>query len=391
MAHAGNSWRFVRRSRYGFSLVALPLLMVGFAARAATEVGAVPGSFAVTPSGSATYTIPITVPPGVAGLTPKLALVYNSELGNGLAGYGWTVSGLSVITVCNDTWAQDSVNQPVGFTNALPYPNKFCLDGSRLVLATGVYGADQSTYRKELDDFSQITAQASGGAGPAITSGPQWFKVQTSDGLTYEYGKTADSEIVAMGAGIKSGVTMVRAWALDQIYDKYGNSISFTYQQDTTNGDFWPTQITYTNDGGTAGPHSIVFHYTSLSSISSGLVWTSYLSGALISQTERLNEIDVDYNGAPTFTYTLAYGNTLTDGNGNTGTERSQLTSVNECAGSTCYPVTTINWQSGTSGWGGANAAPMGGTTLTATQASEIQLIDIQGNGPRRHNLPHRQ
>ncbi|HKU17693.1 MAG TPA: SpvB/TcaC N-terminal domain-containing protein [Candidatus Saccharimonadales bacterium] len=189
---------------------------------AATEVGAIPGSFAVSPTGAATYTIPINVPPGVAGLTPHLALVYDSQLGNGIAGYGWMLSGLSVITACNKTWAQDNINESVSFTGVVPDPNDYCLNGQKLLVTSN------GTYRKELDDFSQITAYTSGGAGPTPTVGPQYFTVQTSDGLTYEYGKTTDSEIVATGSGVPSSVTMVRAWALDQIFDKYGNSISFT-------------------------------------------------------------------------------------------------------------------------------------------------------------------
>jgi hypothetical protein len=74
----------------------------------ANSVGRTVGQFAVSPTGSAQYTIPIWTPPGIRGVQPHLALSYDSHSGYGIMGPGWTMSGLSVISRCNKTYAQDS-------------------------------------------------------------------------------------------------------------------------------------------------------------------------------------------------------------------------------------------------------------------------------------------
>src|SRR3954463_11195667 len=103
-----------------------------------TVAGSTPGSFRVTESGAAEYRIPIQVPPGIAGVEPKLALVYNSQAGNGPLGVGWTLEGLSSITRCPRTAAQDGVRGAINY-NA---DDRFCLDGQRLMAISGSYGAE---------------------------------------------------------------------------------------------------------------------------------------------------------------------------------------------------------------------------------------------------------
>src|SRR6185369_11477817 len=144
-----------------------------------------PGSFGVSESGAATYTIPIQVPPGTGGMAPQLALSYNSQAGNGLLGVGWSLSGLSAITRCPRTMAQD------GYRGGVNYDlnDRYCLDGQRLILVAGTEGTSGAEYRTERESFSKITAYGSAGNGPA------YFIVKTKAGLTLEYGNTADSRI----------------------------------------------------------------------------------------------------------------------------------------------------------------------------------------------------
>jgi len=61
-------------------------------------VGSIPGQLSVQ-QGAAVYTIPIEAPPGVAGMQPDLAITYNSNGGNGFLGVGFSLPGLSAITL----------------------------------------------------------------------------------------------------------------------------------------------------------------------------------------------------------------------------------------------------------------------------------------------------
>lgn len=51
-------------------------------ATAAPAVGSIPAEFNVSPTGAATYEIPIECPTGVGGLKPELKFVYSSQLGD---------------------------------------------------------------------------------------------------------------------------------------------------------------------------------------------------------------------------------------------------------------------------------------------------------------------
>ena len=71
--------------------------------------GRTPGELAVSPTGAATYLVPIALPPGIKEVVPSLALNYNSQGGDGIAGWGWNVAGLSTITRVGATVFHDGV------------------------------------------------------------------------------------------------------------------------------------------------------------------------------------------------------------------------------------------------------------------------------------------
>ena len=75
---------------------------------ASPVVGTIQGAFAVSSTGEATYTLPLVVPPGAAGMQPSLAVEYNSASGDGMLGVGFSLAGLSAVTRCPLTVAQDN-------------------------------------------------------------------------------------------------------------------------------------------------------------------------------------------------------------------------------------------------------------------------------------------
>src|SRR5882672_6730581 len=104
----------------------------------AVDYGRTVGAFGVSPSGSATYTIPIWTPPGPNGIQPSIALAYDSQGGNSLAGVGWNLAATMSIERCLRTTAQDGADGAIDLTSG----DRFCLGGSRLRGFSGTYGAN---------------------------------------------------------------------------------------------------------------------------------------------------------------------------------------------------------------------------------------------------------
>src|SRR5689334_20728253 len=88
-------------------MMRLHLRRVGAGLFCALAAFAAHSQITISDGGAPSYSMPIMVPPGIAGLVPHLSLAYNAGGVNGVVGYGWTVQGISTITRCGNTRAID--------------------------------------------------------------------------------------------------------------------------------------------------------------------------------------------------------------------------------------------------------------------------------------------
>ena len=319
---------------------------------APTSAGRTAGQFSVTPTGAATYNIPLWTPPGARGIEPHLALHYTSGGPDGPMGPGWSLTGASMIARCGKTWVS-SGGTPAGVT--LSTSDDICLDGNRLRITSGTQGVAGSTYQTEIADFSNVTAYGAQG------NGPQYFIVQGKDGHYYEYGNTTDSRIFG------SGATTPYAWALNKVRDRQGNNMVLTYSGGTM---LTLTKIQYTATPGTgnAAPYEVDFNYVTRTG---GTTITKYVAGSPVSQANQLDNVNVLASGTTVRKYQLGYQASPT-------TNRPLLQTVQECGGSAgtdCIRPTTINYQAGGTGWS---------TTATSTGLTGqygFIPIDLNGDG----------
>lgn len=315
---------------------------------ATAAAGRTEGHPGVSPTGAAQYSIPIWVPPGIRGVQPKLAIRYDSHAPVGMMGRGWFLEGMSVIARCNRTYAQDGSPGPVTLTTS----DAFCLDGVRL-RSTGT-----GTYQTEIANFATVSSSGTAGNGPAS------FTAKGKDGLTYEYGGTTDSRVLAAGS------TTAYVWALNKVTDRNGNYMTLTYYQ--AGGGYVPLTIKYTATTSSATfPYQVSFTY---SSKATNDIRTTFLAGTKIQETQQLSAITTTLtsSGAVARKYSLGYTYS-------TATARATLTSIQECGGSTgtdCLAATSIQYQNGSQGVAAASSSTGSGPT-----AGTLRTADLNGDG----------
>jgi RHS repeat-associated protein len=310
------------------SLVLLMLgLLPALIANGQQVVGSVGGQFDVSPLGSASYTIPINLPPGTAGIEPKLALSYDSATPNGPLGFGWSLSGLSAITRCAATLDLDGVVGGVNFGNYINSStnDRFCLDGQRLISLGGTHGGDGTEYRLKNENFSKVKSYGN------TQNGPTHWIVKHKSGLTYEYGATENSRHQLTSLDIIG-------WHLSKVIDLKGNYYTLSYHQDTSLGELILARIDYTGNQitGLAPYNSIRVVLDAFpGSADSSL---NYVSGRRYMSNKDISRLDVYSGDQKVFSYTLKYEY-------NQILRNNRLIEVEQCDSSGgCLPPTKFTW-----------------------------------------------
>jgi hypothetical protein len=330
------------------------VLLLGSGA-AAAAVGRIEAGYGVDRNGTPEYVIPVRLTAGTAGLTPQLAISHAGASARSVVGVGFTIAGLSAITPCEKTVASDTTPDPI----RLQAGDRYCLDGARLRLSSGTYGATNSTYRTEIDQLARVTAYASS------SNVPGWFRVENRDGRILEYGNTADSLLrTSSGAGAATFL-----WAVNKISDRAGNSITFSYDNDDDAHRFRPSQIRYTNRSATPdGHYTISFVYQAGDRPD---VYTqntsSIIESAYVLETRLLERLELRHDGSLYRQYLFSYA---TGAGGN-----SRLATLTECAATVydCLPATAFTWQDGIAGHAGL--------VSTGTAAAAALPLDFNGDG----------
>ncbi|MEM9383896.1 MAG: FG-GAP-like repeat-containing protein [Pseudomonadota bacterium] len=335
----------------------------------ATAVGRTAGEFSVDMFGAANYSIPLVVPPGVAGMAPQLSLSYSNRSGNGLMGIGFSLGGLSAISRCGTLATTEGAGEGEGYGVTLDATDRYCLDGSRLIATSGQYGANGTEYRTEMASFRRVTSY---GGNPA--NGPAYFKVEDKAGLIYYYGSDgAGGDEGYINAGTSA---LAMTYAVARIEDRFGNFIKVDYTENNTIGEYYPTVISYGGQG-TGSSDQIVaevrFNYGDRSDDASG-----YLAGYKISTTQRLESIVTGSTASPGGTmepvreYLLAYSHNAVSG-------ISELRTVQECSKTVanfCKPPTRFRWEENARGFTLEQDTGIGSTSLT-----NLRLADVNADG----------
>ena len=319
-------------------------------------VGTLGGSFRVNESGSATFQLPIGLIAGIGGVTPEVSLDYNSLGGGGALGAGWQLSAGGAISRCRQTFETDGEYQAI----ALDSSDRFCLNGQRLIaINNGVYGAEGTTYKTEVNSQQRVKSYGTSGTGPA------YFTVEAADGSISYYGKYLTNTTGTIEASDETIVTWLLIKVVDnmgRVYTSNDNAIEYFYSHLADN-EAVLDYITYSDN-------TVDFSYSTRDDIS-----LQYSAGMLMANTQRLDTITVkNHLDQAINSYHLDY--TAVSGMPNNAT---RMRSIKQCDGAIdgiCKPATVFDWSKTKFQFPNTEL-----TSLSVKSLSGVTPLEIDGDG----------
>ncbi|WP_171006240.1 RHS repeat-associated core domain-containing protein [Chryseobacterium sp. 2VB] len=247
------------------------------------------GNADVTGAGQLQYTLPIDLPPGVKNAAPGISLVYVSGGGNGLAGYGWNITGLSSISRVGKTLEKDGITKGV----QLDFSDYYSFNGQRLILKFGEYGKEGAEYVTE--KYSNLRIKSIGSITGQSWQGPEYWEVTSPDGSQTWYGATASGNSQAR-TPIDYNIVKTR--------DTDGNYITYNYTSEDNVSVISSIEWGGNENMGTNHINKINFNFTTRP-----YPETAYIKGNLFSQSKILQSIVVLSNIKQYKKYNIAYRN----------------------------------------------------------------------------------
>ncbi|HFK5506803.1 RHS repeat-associated core domain-containing protein [Elizabethkingia anophelis] len=315
------------------------------------------GQIDVNSTGQFQFTFPIATPPGVKNVSPQINLVYTSGGGNGIAGYGWGISGISSISRIGKTLEEDGERKGV----QLDYSDYYQFNGQRLILLSGEYGKDSAEYTTE--KYSNIKIKSVGVNDNR--TGPSRFEVTFEDGSQAWYGETAsESDNRYNSASTPIEYNIVK-WI-----DAQGNYITYNYITSYNHISGNNVALLYSVLWGgneiveTSHFNKIVFNY-----VQREIKEISYLKGVKFVQDSLLASIEVYASDKLFKSYAIEYAK---DDKGNKYQFVKSITESNSI-GEKANPVIFNYQESKSGGWDGS--------WILNDQSEDLLYGDFDGDG----------
>lgn len=321
------------------------------------QASATPGDFEVNASGQAKYSIPIATVPGSGGMIPKISVGYSSGGSNGSLGLDWSLNAGGSISLCRQTEGQDKNAAPLTWSSE----DRFCLNGIRLLVDAGyTYGAPNSQYKTEVDNFARITA-VGGSVGQ-----PDYFKVEYKDGKIDYFGVGNSKYQLVINKTLQ--------WLLSSSEDSATNKISYIYNMDEFGQKPTLAEVRYAFDATGANPAAVIlFDWEDRDDVIRG-----YVGGLLSYAPERLHKIESKNNNEEIRSYTFNYNQ---GANYTTRDQLSRLSSIDECVGVNCRNATSFVWDLPELGLKQNSGQFINSTGISTGNFRTQAFADINGDG----------